>query len=37
MAGWFQANMLAAPGNAGWLLGVMGLVLNFGFLQRRRT
>ena len=28
-AGWFQANMLAAPGNAGWLLGVMGPVFNF--------
>jgi hypothetical protein len=27
--GWFQANMLAAPGNAGWLLGVMGPVFNF--------
>jgi hypothetical protein len=28
-AGWFQANMLAAPGNAGWLLGVMGPAFGF--------
>jgi hypothetical protein len=28
-AGWFQANMLAAPGNPGWLLGVMGPVFSF--------
>jgi hypothetical protein len=28
-AGWFQANALAAPGNAGWLLGILGPVFNF--------
>jgi hypothetical protein len=27
--GWFHANVLAAPGNAGWLLGVMGPVFIF--------
>jgi hypothetical protein len=30
-AGWFQANALAAPGNTGWLLGVLGPVSHFAF------
>jgi hypothetical protein len=32
-AGWFQANVLAAPGNAGWLLGVVGAVFQFAAIE----